>query len=278
MAISRSICRFFTAGRRRTAPSAFLPAAILLASCRFLAGTEVPLDLHGRGLFAKYLNSDTSRYYLETSVDIYCTMLRSGRFSAYLNYRDDLDVSGGFGGVFFDPRLVHYYMILGGDYEFPEFFVRLSYVHDCIHDIDFAASGKPIFNRFRIQTASGDFHHSRSAGNRKNLLWSLCFTYFAHWQYHGWDISAGADYDYEINARMILGALRKRSFGCDIMPELQLAKGDSVMYHQGRIGTTAYFINDSNRRFCLGLEYNIFNNDVLKRPEGLWRSYISVEF
>ncbi len=254
----------------------FVLLCLLLPSTP-LYSLEIPLDFHGRGLIGKYLNSDTARYHIDASVGLYCTMLRVKDFSFFVYYRDDLEVARTGGGVVFDPRYAHYYLASGFDYFLPRVFLRLDYTHDCVHDIDYEVEGTPIFNRFRFQIASKDFHYSNYLASSQKFLWSWQFTYYAHWQYQGWDINAGADYNYDTAIELAFKIMKSTRFGSEVIPRFQVARGDTSFYHQDLVKLIAYYMNNHSR---LGLElsYNILNNDPIKNPEHLWLLSIFAEF
>jgi len=257
-----------------------LPSPIILTILLLVGSAtslEIPLDFHGHGHLGRYLNSDTIRYYMDASVDFYCTMIKEKNFSFYINYRDDLDVAGGTNGVLFDPRYAHYYIVGGFDYFFSSFFTRFYYMHDCVHDIDYSTGKKPIFNRLGMKLASKDYHYSQYIATPRKFLWAFSATFYAHWQYHGWDVNAGADYNYDMAFEFTYKFLKKDHFGCDINPRFQIAQSDTAFYHQHLLHVATYYLNN-NKRLGINLDYNIYNNDPIKGPNRLWLLSISTEF
>lgn len=250
---------------------------LTLLSPLHLHSFEIPLDIHGRGYLGNYLNSDTSRYNMDASVEVYCAILRHGDFSFFIRYRDDLDMAKQQGGVTLDPRYVHYYITGGFDYLSKPLFFSAYFIHDCVHDIDYDVEGTPVFNRFRFQIASSDFHPSLRLCTMQRFMWSLDIGLYPHWQYHGYDINAGADYKYDVIIDMIFKVLERTHFGIDLHPTFQIAKGDTSFYHQHVARLKTYYTNH-HKRIGIGLDYNIVNNDPIKSPEKLWLLSLFVEF
>ncbi len=230
---------------------------------------KFPFDLHCNAHFGRYLNSGLSRYYIDSSVNLYSTIVDYNSLLFFINYQDDLEVKGG-DGVLFDPRYVHYYIAGGLDYLSRPIFFRFSYIHDCFHNIDSLTTNKPIFNRFRFQFGAVDFHYSRSARTLSRFLWSFYYTYYAHWQYHGWDINAGADYEFDLALQGRINFLSKNNFGGDIACEFLTMRGKSSWYHQHLFKLLFYYKGNSESRLGLGFIYNLFNNDPIKNPHKLW--------
>lgn len=250
---------------------------LLFLPCTLLTSLEIPIDFHGRGLFGKYLNSDTSRYNLDASFELYCTMLSHGILSAYINYRDDLDMAKQTGGVSIDPRYVHYYIIGGLDVFLKDYVLTGYFVHDCMHDIDYDVEGTPVFNRFRLRFAPQDFHYTKRLKAERRFLWSVDLGYYPNWDYHGWDINSGADYNFDVIAIVQLNIFSNQKYGVDFKPSFTVARGDTSFYHQHVLGLQTYYKKDA-RRIGLSLDYNIYNNDPLKSPDKLWLLSIYLEF
>lgn len=230
---------------------------------------DVSLDFHGGGFLGKYLNSDTSRYNMDASISIYCTILQHERATFYVEYQDDLDMAEQVGGVSIDPRYAHYYITGGFDYTMPAIFIALYFVHDCVHDIDYDVEGTPVFNRFRIQCADLDFHHRKRCITDDRFLWNIELGIYPHWKYHGWDINAGADYNYEGIVDITWEWFHKGKFGSAFHPHLQITRGDSTWYHQHTAGVQVYYAKNG-KRIGTELIYNIWNNDPIKDPDKLW--------
>ncbi len=242
--------------------------------CRSL---EVPLDFHGRGFFGKYLNSDTTRFNFDSSFEIYVNTFRHGPFSTYVYYRDDLDMAEQTGGVSIDPRYGHYYIAGGLDYFFKNFVITGYFVHDCIHDIDYEVEGTPVFNRFRLRFAPGDFHYTTRLKTENKFLWSVDIGYYPHWDFHGWDINAGADYNYDIILAVMYNLYSNNNFGVDFTPDISVTVGDTSLYHRHVLGLKTYY-RRSAKRFGLSLDYFAYVNDPIKNPNKLWLLSIYTEF
>jgi hypothetical protein len=243
-----------------------------------LHAIELPLEFHGRGFLGKYLNSDTTRYNMDASIDIYCKMIKFKDFSFFARYRDDLDMAEQKGGVSLDPRYAHYYIVGGFEYLSRSFLLATYFVHDCVHDIDYDIEGTPVFNRFRFQFASAYFHPShRLKPGPPFVRWSVELGYYPHWKYHGWDVNAGADYNYDLSLQTVFWVLRHRSFGFDINPIFSFTKGDTCIYHQHTVRLAGYYTENA-KRLGLELSYNIWYNDPIKSPDKLWLLSIFVEF
>jgi hypothetical protein len=240
----------------RFSVSPFLRFSFLLLPC-LLLGIEVPLEFHGKAFLGKYLNSDTTLYNMEASIGFYCTILRRG--------------------VSLDPRYAHYYIVCGVDYLTTDYLLAGYFMHDCIHDIDYEIEGTPVFNRFRLQIAHADFHYSKRLLTSKRFLWSMELGFYPHWEYHGWDINAGADYKYDMNIKSVFNILRNGNFGVNIDPVFHITKGDSCFYHQHMLQFKTYYRNNG-KRIGLELDYNIWNNDPIKDPDKLWLLSIFVEY
>jgi len=238
---------------------------------------EVPLDFHGRGFFGKYLNSDTSRFNFDSSFEIYLTTLRHGPFSTYVYYRDDLDMAEQTGGVSIDPRYGHYYIVGGVDYFIKNYVITGYFVHDCIHDIDYEVEGTPVFNRFRLRFAPHDYHYATRLKTKEKLLWSIDIGYYPHWDFHGWDINAGADYNFDFSLTGMYNLVSTRDFGLDFVPDFTITAGDTSFYHRHVFGIEAYYTK-SAKRFGLSLDYFAYVNDPLKSPNKLWLLSVYTEF
>ncbi|MGB3341978.1 MAG: hypothetical protein WBB37_10915 [bacterium] len=249
---------------------------LFLLSCP-LFSIELPLEFHGRGFLGKYLNSDTTRYNMDASVELYCTILRHGKFSFFSNYQDDLDMAEQTGGVSLDPRYAHYYIVGGFDMVLTNFMIATFFMHDCVHDIDYEVEGTPVFNRFRIQIADADFHKTRRLLSEKKFLWSIMLGAYPHWTYNGWDINAGADYKYEFSVESVFTAWDKGNFGIELNPRFHLTTGDSLNYHQHLLRFISFYRNNG-KRIGLELTYNLWNNDIIKDPDRLWLLSVFAEF
>lgn len=238
---------------------------------------EFPLDFHGKGYIGKYLNNANTSFSMDASIDIYCTMIKHKNFSFFMRYRDDLDMAQPRPGVIFDPRYAHYYIVGGFDYILANLLFSMYFMHDCIHNIDYEIEETPIFNRFRLVFANADAHFSKHLISSKRFLWSIEFGYYAHWQYHGWDINYGTDYKYDIILKPQFNLLKKRNFGIGVEPVFHITKGDTSYYHQHLFELNTSYRNNG-KQIGLGITYNIWNNDILKNPDKLWLLSIFAEF
>ena len=250
---------------------------LMLVPCSVIMSLEIPLEFHGGGVFGKYLNSDTNRYNLDASIELYCVTLRHGSVSAYVYYRDDLDMAEQTGGVSVDPRYVHYYIIGGLNFLLADYVINPYFVHDCIHDIDYDVEGTPVFNRFRIRFSPRDYHFTRKTGTKKKFLWSADLGYYPDWKYHGWYVNSGADYEFDLIMKGMLNVSSMGNFGIDLKPSFTFIKGDTTYYHQHVIGIEGYYMKAA-RRIGLRLDYNLYNNDPLKNPDKLWLLSLYLEF
>jgi len=251
----------------------------LLWPLLFLFGIDIPLDIHGYGIVGRYLNSDTSCYYIDATTDLYGTLLKSTPFLFYIRYRDDLDVSGKpEGGVIFDPQRVHYYIVGGIDYLSSRLLIGGYYMHDCVHQIDYKIEGTPIFNRLKFSLAAVDFHYSRWLKTEKKFLWRLTLGWYPNWQYSGWNINYGADYKADIALETKYNILKKNPFTLDFSTMFHITKADSMYYHQHLGELSCYYLNNSARAIGTKLGYHIFNNDPIKNPNKLWLLSIFVAF
>ena len=127
-----------------------------------------------------------------------------------MEYRDDLDMAEQKGGVSLDPRYSHYYVTGGFEYQFNKFFSQFSFIHDCIHDIDYEVEGTPVFNRLSFLFASAEYHPAMAIITEKKILWAIGSKLYPHARYHGWDINSGADYQYEFTLDAILKILNNK--------------------------------------------------------------------
>lgn len=242
---------------------------LLLPLFLYGLGLEVPLEFHGSGFLGKYLNSDTIRYNMDASVELFCTLLKYKNISFFVRYQDDLDMAEQKGGVALDPRYTHYYISGGFDYVTQHILFTTYFMHDCVHDIDYDVSGTPVFNRFRLRCASADFHDSRRLCTSQKFLWSFDVGLYPHWTYHGWDINAGADYNYDAILELFVNIFQKNYIGVALNPTFNIARGDTMIYHQHVIRLMSYFTNTTGR-IGLRLDYNLYNNDPIKNPDKLW--------
>lgn len=249
---------------------------LFLFSCP-LFGLEIPLEFHGRGFIGKYLNSDTTLYNMDASVELYCQMLKHGKFSFFSKYRDDLDMAEQTGGVSLDPRYAHYYIVGGFDLLLTNLMVAAYFTHDCVHDIDYEVEGTPVFNRFRMEIADSDVHPTRRLLTEKKFLWSIILGAYPHWKYHGWDINAGADYKFEFIIESIFVAWEKGDFGIELNPRFHYTRGDTLNYHQHLLRFRNFYRNNG-KRIGLELTYNLWNNDIIKDPDRLWLLSVFAEF
>jgi hypothetical protein len=260
-------------------PVALSPCFLVLLFLPYfgLNALEIPLEFHGVGFLGKYLNSDTIRYNMDASVEVFGTLLRHRDLSFFVRYRDDLDMAEQKGGVSLDPRYTHYYISGGIDYLSTNFLFSAYFMHDCVHDIDYDVEGTPVFNRFRLRLASVDFHDSRRLLSSQRFLWSLTLGTYPHWTYHGWDINAGADYRQDAILELYLALARLNSIEIALNPTLWITRGDSTYYHQHIIRFLSFFANQRGR-IGLRLDYNVYNNDLIKNPDKLWLLSLFVEF
>jgi hypothetical protein len=253
---------------------------LLVAVCiqPFMLGAlEIPIEFHGSASIGKYLNSDTIRYNMDASVDLYVTLVRHHDFSFFGRYRDDLDMAEQKGGVSLDPRYAHYYIVGGFDYLFDKVFCRLYFMHDCVHDIDFEVEGTPVFNRLRFVIADADMHESRRLTSEKRFLWSCQIGVYPHITYSGWDINSGADYQYDVLLDASIYVLRRKTYGVFIDPHFHVTQGDTSLYHQHRVVGGVY-TQSSRGRIGLAFTYHVWNNDVIKDPDKLWLLSFFLEF
>ncbi len=249
----------------------------LFLTLQCLSAIEVPLEIHGRAFLGKYLNSDTTRYNMDASIDLYCTLLRHKDLSLFVRYRDDLDMAKQEGGVSLDPRSAHYYIAGGIDYTTTSLLFSGSFTHDCIHDIDIEIEGTPVFNRFGFQFADAHYHRSERLKTSKRYLWSIELGFYPHWYYHGWVINFGADYNYEVIFQAAFNVLRTGCFGINIDPRFYVIRGDTSFYHQHVLKINTFYRNNS-RQIGLGLDYHIWNTDPIKHVDKLWLLSLFIEF
>ncbi|MEO0136312.1 MAG: hypothetical protein ABIL40_03650 [candidate division WOR-3 bacterium] len=241
------------------------------------ARLEFPMEFNGRAFLGKYLNSDTTRFNMDASVQLRCRMVRWNTGAFFMDYRDDLDMAEQKGGVSLDPRYAHYYFTAGFEYNFSKFFGQFSFIHDCIHDIDYEVSGTPVFNRFSLLVANAEYHPSRIISTKKTSLWALNGRFYPHWRYHGWDINAGADYRFDGSVDLIYNFLNGDNYGGFINLNLLVCRSDTAFYHQDYARISLFYKN-LDRRIGMELKYHIYNNDPIKNPGGLWLLSIFVEF
>ncbi len=258
-------------------PSFIRVFIVLFFSLQYLFSLEIQLEAHGRGFLGKYLNSDTARYSMEASIDFSCTILQHRNLSLFIRYRDDLDLAQQVGGVSLDPRYAHYYITVGIDYLTTPLLFSGSFIHDCIHDIDYDIEGTPVFNRFRLRLADAQYHRSKRLKTLKRFIWSIELGFYPHWYYHGWVINFGADYNYEVLITATFNVMRKSSFGIAVDPRFYVIRGDTSFYHQHLIQVSAFYRSNS-KRIGLALDYNILNDDPLKNPDKLWLLSFFIEY
>ncbi|MEO0128845.1 MAG: hypothetical protein ABIL02_01220 [candidate division WOR-3 bacterium] len=242
-----------------------------------LCNIDIPLEFNGRVFLGKYLNSDTTRFNMDASAQLRCAMLKYKYLSFYMEYRDDLDMAEQKGGVSLDPRYSHYYVTGGFEYNFSEFFSQLSFIHDCVHDIDYEVEGTPVFNRLSLLFANAAYHPANAIKTEENLLWAFNTKLYPHWRYHGWDVNAGADYQIDFNVDLIYKFFDRKSLGAFTNLNLLVCKGDTTLYHQDFVRINFFYKNFS-RRIGFELKYNFYNNDPIKDPGGLWLFSAFVEF
>jgi hypothetical protein len=242
-----------------------------------ITALDLPLEFHGSASVGKYLNSDTIRYNMDASIDLYVTLVRHKGFSFFGRYRDELDMAEQKGGVSLDPRYAHYYIVGGFDYMVSEVFCALYFMHDCIHDIDFEVEGTPVFNRLRFMCASADMHANRRLMSRRRFQWALQLGVYPHLDYSGWDINSGADYQYDIIFDASIHAMKRKSYGLFVDPHFHITKGDTMLYHQHSVRAGAY-AQSSGGRIGLAFTYHVWNNDIIKDPDKLWLFSLLLEF
>jgi hypothetical protein len=242
-----------------------------LAFACFGAALDFPLDLYGRAHFGKYLNSDTSLYYLDVSADFYCTVMRHRSASVFIRYRDDLDVAGSpSNGVLFDPRRTHYYIVAGTEYQCAPVLLTLYFMHDCIHFIDVESGLKPIFNRFKLSAGAPDFQVSREMRTAQKILWQLTLGWYPGWQYHSWSINSGADYKWDALGDLRIGLFRKTSCAIRFLTTFGAAIADSNTYYQTAAGAECCYLSARGNAAGLNLTYNFYSNDPVESPDQLW--------
>lgn len=250
---------------------------LMLLTIPLFYGLEVPLEFHGGGGISKYIDSHSARFNMDVIADLYCVIIRSRGFAYYINYRDELDMGLQTGGVTFDPRNVHYAIITGFDHRWPKWFGRFYFVHDCYHDIDRLVDGTPVFNRFRLQAGHRDFHYAQSAAPSSRIAGAFTLGFYPHIPYHGWDINAGADFNYDVILESRAAIYRSTRFTIDFQPRFHFTRGDSIWYHQHLLRLLGYY-HTRGRRIGISLDYHIYNNDPIKSPDRLWLYSIFIEF
>ncbi len=253
-----------------------LPVLFVIFSA-IATGIEVPIEFHGSALLGKYLNPDTILYNMDASIDLYCMLLRQGSFSFFTYYRDDLDMAEQTGGVSLDPRYAHYYVIIGFDYLLSRYYGRLEFSHDCVHDIDIDVEGTPNFNRFFLTFGNSDYHPTKRWTSKRLIIWKFILGIYPHWLYHGWDINAGADYQYDIIAHTALTWEFKKKFNLELEPVFHVARGDTCWYHSHIVRTSINY-RPGKSQIGIRLDYNIWNNDIIKSPDKLWLLSLFVAF
>lgn len=256
--------------------SALVPLLFFISVLRISSALEAPLEFHGHTFLGKYL-SNSMRYNMDASIDIQSRILAHRNFTFFARYRDDLDMAEQQGGVFLDPRYAHYYIVGGFDHRFRNLFVAGYFMHDCVHDIDIEDEGTPVFNRFRIQLATLDFYMSNRIASSRLLLWSVEVGAYPHWRYHGWDINAGADYQYDLIITGEIRFLQRERIGCALLPYCHVIKGDSSTYHIHSLAAALYY-RASAQRIGIECKYNIYVNDLIKDPNHLWLLSLFVDF
>ncbi len=249
---------------------------VITISC-IISHIDFPLEFNGRVFLGKYLNSDTARFNMDASAQMRCTMIRYKNLSYYMEYRDDLDMAEQKGGVSLDPRYSHYYVTGGFEYKFSKSFCQVSFVHDCVHDIDYEVTGTPVFNRLSLLFANSAYHPANIIITNEKFLWAFSTKFYPHWEYHGWDINAGADYQLDFNIDLTFKFYDKKSFAAFTNLYLLVCKSDTTVYHQDFVRMNVFYKNFS-RRFGVELKYNFYNNDPIKDPGGLWLLSVFVEF
>ncbi|HEX7321244.1 MAG TPA: hypothetical protein VF399_12920 [bacterium] len=246
-----------------------LLSILVLAS--FCGAVEFPLDLYGRAHFGKYLNSDTSLYYLDVSTDFYCTVMRHRSASVFIRYRDDLDVAGSpQNGVLFDPRRLHYYFVLGTEYRCAPALFTLYFMHDCVHLIDVESGIKPIFNRLKLSAGAPDFQVSREMRTTQKILWQLTVGWYPGWQYHSWSINSGADYKWDAFGDLRVGLIKGTNYAVRFLTTLGAAIADSSNYYQTTVGAECCYLSARGNAAGLNLTYTLYNNDPIKSTDKLW--------
>ncbi len=248
--------------------SCFSLCLLTFAFCPVFA-LEVPLEFHGSLSAAEYLNSDSDRFNMDVSMDLYVTLLRHEDISLFIRYRDDLEMGEQHSGVTLDPRYTHYYVAFGIDYFYQNLFFSTYYMHDCVHIIDTELDEAPVFNRFRFSLADAHMHRSLRQSTNKRFLWGVELGIYPHIEYNGWDINAGADYEFDLAVNTVFTIWRKGNIGIDFNPVFQIAKGDTSLYHQDVLHLNTFYVVKS-ARIGLGVTYNLWNNDPIKGPDKLW--------
>ncbi|OGC41649.1 hypothetical protein A2Y85_04005 [candidate division WOR-3 bacterium RBG_13_43_14] len=255
----------------------FKPLLLIAALSATANGIEIPVEFHGSALLGKYLNPDTIRYNMDASIDLYCMLIRQGAFSFYFYYRDDLDMAEQTGGVSLDPRYAHYYVVAGIDYMISRYYGRLSFSHDCVHDIDIDVEGTPNFNRFYLTFANNDYHPTRRRTSQNIVIWKVDLGIYPHWLYHGWDINAGADYQFDILVQSAFTWKLKKNINIEVEPIFHIARGDTCWYHQ-HVARAGINYRPYKSQIGIRLDYNIWNNDPIKDPDKLWLLSLFVAF
>jgi|UniRef100_A0A7V3RH12 hypothetical protein len=247
----------------------FLPA--------FIYAVEFPLEFNGKVFLGKYLNSDTTRFNMDASAQLRCKMVEYKFLSFFMEYRDDLDMAEQKGGVSLDPRYSHYFVTGGFEYDLNKLYTQIVFIHDCVHDIDYEVEGTPVFNRIMLSLANKNYHPSNQILTKQKFLWAFNLRFYPHWRYYGWDINAGADYQYDFNFDGIYKFINQKNFGALLDINLLMCKSDTTFYHQDFFRLATYYKN-FNRSIGIELKYNIYNNDPIKNPGGLWLLSAFVEF
>lgn len=250
--------------------------SVLFALTALAPALEVPLEFHGRGMIGKYLNS-TTRYNMDASLELRCSVVQAGAWGGYLFYRDDLDMAEQQGGVSLDPRYAHYYIAAGVDYRGTVFYGEGYFMHDCVHDIDYQVEGTPVFNRVRVRFGTADANYAQRAVTRERLIPSLELGWYPHWRYHGWDINDGADYQVDAALAVEGRLVAADPWSVAFVPRFMICRGDTCYYHQHQFALRAYF-NNAQRRIGAEVMYHLKNTDPIKDPDKRWLASLFIDF
>ncbi|HIE06014.1 MAG TPA: hypothetical protein EYP58_04355 [bacterium (Candidatus Stahlbacteria)] len=237
------------------------------------------VEAHGMGYMAKYFPNDTL-YNSDAAIEVYCDLLKFGRFRIFIDYRDELYMGQQENkAISLDPRYAHYFLTPGVTFDWNDLILTGCIVHDCMHDIDIENPGTPVFNRFRLMIEPEEFHiRNRSQRELKKIGWRLMIGSYPQlpWIY-AWT-NWGADYKYEMQLDLLAPVFSTNRCRLGIGFSSNVIKREHRGFYQRHIIRSEFAFFGRYGLFSPFISYFIYSDDPLKNPGGMGIFGIEVVF
>lgn len=193
---------------------------MLTAVCTADSELSFPIDWSSKGYLHKYIPRSVRNFiggYIGSNVD----MIRYGNRDANINFIAGAAIWTGMGQqderVIFDPRDMHYSLIVGIRGEYKGYRLTFELFHDCFHEIDRSSEPTKIWNLLQFRMSPENFspanrrkvmyhssHHNRITF-KPSVTWEAKFGFFPDIKKIIWD-------QYEHDLKTIYGGIVRTTF------------------------------------------------------------------